>query len=118
MQWNLNREIWSAQKMKNHINVLELVSIKVAIQTFSKTLKYKAIHLQVDNMVAITYLLKIGWGWGLGYPEFEISPTSKRNMGSFTPMLDQSYCRVPFQQTERDSRLIVKKQFGHPRNGS
>ena len=49
-----------AQEMKNHINVLELLAIKLAIQTFSKTLKHKAIHLQVDNMVALTYLLKMG----------------------------------------------------------
>ena len=51
--------IWSAQEMKNHINVLELLPIKLAKQIFSKTWKYKAIHLQVDNMVALTYLLKI-----------------------------------------------------------
>ena len=52
--------ICSAQEMKNHINLLELLAIKLAMQTFSKTLKHKAIHLQVDNMVALTYLLKIG----------------------------------------------------------
>ena len=39
--------MWSSQGMKNHINVLELLAIKLAIQTFSKTLKHKAIHLQV-----------------------------------------------------------------------
>ena len=59
VQWNLNGGMWSAQEMKNHINVLELLAIKLAIQTFSKTLKHKAIHLQVDNMVALTYLLKM-----------------------------------------------------------
>ena len=46
------------------------------------------------------------------YPEFEISPISKRNMGSSSPMWDHSHCRVPSQQTERDSRLGVKKIFG------
>ena len=51
--------MWSAQEMKNHINVLKLLAIKLAIQTFSKTLKHKVIHLQVDNMVALTYLLKM-----------------------------------------------------------
>ena len=55
MQWNLNRGMWSAQEMKNHINILELLALKLAIQTFSKALKLKAIHLQVDNMVALTY---------------------------------------------------------------
>ena len=52
--------MWSAQEMKNCINVLELLAIKLAIQTFSKALKHKAIHLQVKNMVALTYLLKMG----------------------------------------------------------
>ena len=41
--------MWSAQEMKNHINVLELLAIKLTIKTSWKTLKHKAIHLQVDN---------------------------------------------------------------------
>ena len=59
VQWNLNGGMWPAQEMKNHINVLELLAIKLAIQTFSKTLKHKAIQLQVDNIVALAYLLKM-----------------------------------------------------------
>ena len=51
--------MWSGQEMKYHINVLELLAIKLARQTFSKTLKHKAINLQVGNMVALTYLLKM-----------------------------------------------------------
>ena len=52
--------ILSAQEMKNHINVSELLAIKLAIKVFSKTLKHKVIHLWVDKMVALTYLLKMG----------------------------------------------------------
>ena len=52
-------EKWSAQEMKNHINALELLARNLAIQTFSKTLKQKASHLQVGNMEALTYLLKM-----------------------------------------------------------
>ena len=33
-------------------------------------------------------------------------------MGSSSPMWERSYCRVPSQETERDSILGVKKQFG------
>ena len=95
--------MWSAQEMKNHINVRELLAIKLAIQTFSKTLKHKTINFQVDNMVALTYLLKMGG---------TTSPINKRNMRSSSPMWDHSYCRVPSQQTERDSILEVKKRFG------
>ena len=54
--------MWSTQEMKNHINVLELLAIKLAMQTFWKTLKHKAIDLQVDNGAALAYLLKMGWG--------------------------------------------------------
>ena len=46
-----------------------------------------------------------------GYPEFKTSPMRKRNMGSSSPIWDHSYCRVPSQKTECDSRLGVKKQF-------
>ena len=107
VQWNLSRGMWSAQEIENQINVLERLVKKLAIQTFSKSLKHKAILFQVDNMVALTYLLKMGQ-----YPEFKISPISKRNMISFSPMWGHSYCRVHSHQTERDSRFVVKKQFG------
>ena len=51
--------MWSAQEMKYHINILELLAVKLAIQTFTKYRDIKAIHLQVDNIVALTYLTKI-----------------------------------------------------------
>ena len=46
--------------MKYHINILELLAVKLAIQTFTKYRDVKAIHLQVDNVVASTYLMKMG----------------------------------------------------------
>ena len=52
--------MWSAQEMKYHINILELLAVKLAIQTFTKYRDVKAIHLQVDNIVALTYLMKMG----------------------------------------------------------
>ena len=57
------RKMWSAREMKNHINILESLTIKLAMQTFSKIMKHKAIDLLVDNMVAfmvaLTYILKM-----------------------------------------------------------
>ena len=47
-----------------------------------------------------------------GYPESQVSLSSKRNMGLSSPMWDYSYCQEPSQQTECDSRLGIKKQFG------
>ena len=46
--------------MKYHINILELLAVKLAIQTFTKYRDVKAIHLQVDYIVALTYLMKVG----------------------------------------------------------
>ena len=51
--------MWSAQEMKYHINNLELLAVKLAIQTFIKYRDVKAIHPQVENIVALTYLMKI-----------------------------------------------------------
>ena len=64
--------MWSAQEIKNHVNVLEFLAIKLAIQMFSKTLKHKAIHLQKHNMVALTYLLKMG-----GTKNFKLAQLAK-----------------------------------------
>ena len=50
--------MWSAEEMKYHINILELLAVKLAIQTFTKYRDVKAIHLQVDNIVTLTYLMK------------------------------------------------------------
>ena len=37
-----------------------ILAVKLAIQTFTKYKDVKAIHLQVDNIVALKYLIKIG----------------------------------------------------------
>ena len=61
MQWNLNRgDVVCSGYEKPH-ECLRTWAIKLAIQTFLKTMKHKVIHLQLDNMVASTYLLnKVG----------------------------------------------------------
>ena len=52
--------MWSAQERNYHINILELLAVKLAIRTFTKYRDVKAIHLQVDNIVTLTYLMKMG----------------------------------------------------------
>ena len=47
-----------------HINVLELKAIKLALLTFTKFRKINHLHLQIDNMTALSYLLKMGGGGG------------------------------------------------------
>ena len=47
-------------KCSLHINVLELLSIRLALLTFSKMFNLKSAHFQVDNMSALSCLRKRG----------------------------------------------------------
>ena len=51
---------WSYQERTKHINILELIAVKLAILTFIKGKSVTAIHLQIDNMTALSYLVKMG----------------------------------------------------------
>ena len=51
---------WSKKEQDLHINQLDLLAIKFAILTFVKMWKMLAIHIQVENMITLSYLLKIG----------------------------------------------------------
>ena len=98
--------MWFAQEMKNHVIVLELSAIKLDTNIF-ENLEAQSHSSPPGQHGSFDISVKDG-----RYPEFKTSPISKRNMGSSSPVWDHSSCRVPSQQTERDSRLGVKKQFG------
>ena len=51
---------WSKKEQDLHINQMELLSIIFAIFTFVKMSIMSAIHIQVDNMKALSYLQKMG----------------------------------------------------------
>ena len=51
---------WSKEVKLFDINVLELLALKFAILTFTKNLSHLTIHIEVDNKVALAYLLKMG----------------------------------------------------------
>ena len=51
---------WFKKEQGLHINQVELLAIRFAILTFAKMWKMLAIHIQVDNMAALSYLLKMG----------------------------------------------------------
>ena len=53
-------ETWSYQERTKHINVLELIAVKLAILTFTKEKSVIAIHLELDNTKALLYLVKMG----------------------------------------------------------
>ena len=43
-----------------HINELELLAFKLALETFLKAQEIKSLHIQMDNAVALTCFLKMG----------------------------------------------------------
>ena len=52
--------LWSKEEQLLHVNVLELLAIKLALLTFTKSGSIKSIHFQIDNKTAISHLLKMG----------------------------------------------------------
>ena len=43
-----------------YINVLELLTLKLSLETFLKAQEVESLHIQMDNRVALTYFLKMG----------------------------------------------------------
>ena len=46
-----------------NINVLELKSVRLAILSFTKLKILNSIHLRIDNIAALSYLLSMGDTW-------------------------------------------------------
>ena len=93
---------WSRQEQKKHINVLELLAVKLALLTYLKDQTRKIIHLQIDNMTALSYLVKMG-----GHKKPRANSNLKGNLGFSSVQTDHDYCSVPSQQSECDSRLGI-----------
>ena len=51
---------WSKEESKLHINILELKAAQLAIETFTQARGITSIHLQMDNMTALSYIAKMG----------------------------------------------------------
>ena len=51
---------WSKQESYKYINILEMIAVKLALLTFMKTRKVTSVHFQIDNIVALTYVIKMG----------------------------------------------------------
>ena len=59
-QGTITEGTWSYQEGTKRINILELIAVKLAILTFLKGKSVTAIHLQIDNMTDLSYLVKMG----------------------------------------------------------
>ena len=53
------RATWTQQERKMHIKELGLLASKLAQKTFFKAEQIKPFNIQIDNIVALTYFLKI-----------------------------------------------------------
>lgn len=51
---------WSSAEAQNHINYLEMLAIKLALESFEEQVKQKHVKLMVDNMTALTILNNMG----------------------------------------------------------
>ena len=61
-QGEKTRGVWSEQEQKLHINILELLAVKLALLSFTKNETVNS--FQIDNTTAIRYLAKMGGGGG------------------------------------------------------
>ena len=64
--------IWSKQERSLHINVSELLAVKLALLCFTKHRAVRAILFHIDNRTALRYLTKLG-----GVKSLEIIKLSK-----------------------------------------
>ena len=51
---------WTQQERRMYINELELLALELALETFLKAQQIKSLHIQMGNIVALTYFLKMG----------------------------------------------------------
>ena len=79
-------ETWSYQERTKHINVLELIAVKLAILTFTKEKSVITIHLELDNTKALLYLVKMG-----GNSQSRAATSSQGNMGLSVSQSNSSY---------------------------
>lgn len=58
-------DLWPVEEKKLHINALELKAAKFLILAFTQNRKHlNSIDIQMDNMVAVSCLVKIEWKGG------------------------------------------------------
>ena len=99
---------WSSQERDLHINILELKLVKLAILTFTKLKKPSSIYLKMDNIVALSYVAKMGGG----HKEQSLLEISKGNLGVSPFSQDIDYGRVSSKPSKHRGRLGVQKLHG------
>ena len=67
-----------------HINELELLALNLALETSSKAQEIKPLHIQMENIVALTHFLKIRVGGTQKNYKWFVFPNKFRNCGKVT----------------------------------
>ena len=60
LQGSVNGGQWKKQEPLMHTNILELKAVHFVLLTFTKMFQNKSIHVQMYNMVALTFVVKMG----------------------------------------------------------
>ena len=60
LQGSASGRQWHKQESVMHINILDLKAVHFVLLTFTKMFQNKSIHVQMYNMVALTFVVKIG----------------------------------------------------------
>ena len=102
---------WTLEEQKNHINILELKAAQLAILTFTYMHpQVHSIHLQTDNMVALSYIVKMG-----GDPQQSFVRHQQGDLGLFIIQRDHNYCRIPSWSSQSGGRSTVSIKGGFKR---
>ena len=97
---------WNMEERKLHINILELWAIYLGLRAFTKDKAVKAIHFQVDNIFALTYLRKMG-----GDKKSKVIGNIKNDLGVFTGKGNHNYCRIPPISIEHSGRSSITSRI-------
>ena len=106
--------MWSAQEMKYHINILDLLAVKLTIQTLtrcqsntSSSRQYCGFNILDENGLRGG---GGGAGGGGGYSKSQNGRVGQGNLGISFEVWDHNYCRIPSKRIECSSRLEISKQ--------
>ena len=95
----------TAEEQKHHINMVELKASKLAIlASIRMHPEVKSIHLQMDNIVGLSYIVKMG---GRGDPQQSLIGHKQRDLGLLATERHHNYCRVSSWGFESRSRFPV-----------
>ena len=86
----------------SHQHTRGLKAVHLAILTFTKFQIVQRIHVQMNNKIALSYLVKM-----VGHSQQRPSWSFQTNIGLSAVKKDHNHCRVPTRSFECDSRLGV-----------